>query len=60
MEFGSSSGNGVGEIESVVEVDQVSRSVSHVDAEATGAPSRPPVFTFGVGSDVDQVYSGSR
>ena len=40
-EFGSSSGKGVGQIESVVEVDPVSGFVSPAEAEAAEAPSPP-------------------
>ena len=50
QEFGSSSGKGVGEIESVVEVDPVSHS------EAAEAPSPSHVAT----SDVEPVDSPSR
>ncbi len=41
----------------VVEVKPVSRSVSHVEAKAADAPSPPPVFAFGAGSNVEQVDS---
>ena len=53
-QFGSSSGKGVGEIESVVEVHPVSHT------EAAEAPSPPPMLTFGAGSDVEQVDSRYR
>ena len=39
----------------VVDVDPVSRSVSHVEAKAADAPSSTPVFSFGAGSAVEQV-----
>ena len=41
----------------LVEVKAVSRSVSHVEAKAADAPSPPPVFAFGAGSNVEQVDS---
>ena len=55
-EVGSSSGKAVGEIE----VDPVSHSVSQAEAEAAEASSPPPVFTFGVRWEVEQVDSRSR
>ena len=53
---GSSSGKGVGEIEAVVEVEPVSRSVSHAEEEAAEAPSPSDVAA----SDFEPVDSPSR
>ena len=70
-EFGSSSGNGVGEIvaDSVSlkgEVDAVSNSVSHAKAEAVEAPSPSHVATSEFGSvgspsrsELDKVCRGA-
>ena len=55
-EFASSSGKGLVEIESVVEVDTVSPSVSHAEPEAGEAPSPSSVPT----SDFERVVSPSR
>ncbi len=52
----SSSGKGVVKSEAVVEVEPVSRSISHAEAEAAGAPSPSHVAT----SDFEPVDSPSR
>ena len=56
LEFASSSGKGVGEIEAVVEVEPVSRSVSHAEAVAAEASSLSHVAT----SDFEPFDSPSR
>ena len=58
--FSSTSGSVLINSEDVVEVEPVSRSVSHVEAKAAKASSPTPVFTFGAGSDVEEVDSRSR
>ena len=55
-EFASSSGKGVVKSEAVVEVQPVSRSISHAEAEAAEAPSLSHVAT----SDFEPVDSPSR
>ena len=64
-EVGSSSGKGVGEIEAVVEVNPVSRSVAHAEAAAAPSPSHVTTSDFELvdspsRSYVDQVDSRSR
>ncbi len=54
--FGSSSGKGLVEIESVVEVAPVSPSVSHAEAEAAAGPSSSHLTT----SHVEEIDSPSR